>query len=341
MDLSPRPRIRSRHTRGKSAQVDASELVVVSETIENGVVTAEEVVAEVPLDVDSIMAAGACCMKDYDLHHYMHLPDYLKHNPHITHGYRVNLSFKQTTYSLFHWHNETLNVWTHFAGFLAFIVLSILSYATWLNRAALGEVLSSAVFFLSALMMMLFSTIFHLYNCCSSRHYDFTAKLDYSGIAVLIVGSYYPLLYYIYYCPDQYIWRYGYGIIITGFGAAALYSVWQGKMHVPGTEGLRLFIFLGMGLFGIIPLPQSILIYGWQIVPALSKCALMGFCYVFGSLIYAKKWPESFFPGKFDSILSSHNIWHLFVLGGVISHYFAVMAAQQFRTTIAGTTCSI
>ena len=228
-------------------------LVVEKETLEGPIDAAEW-----DEDVLRVAAAGLCCSKDYELQQFVHLPDYLKHNPHITHGYRVNLTFKQTTFSLFHWHNETLNVWTHLGGLLLFLVMAAGAYATWLNRAAIGEIVTSTVFFLSAMMMLLFSSVFHLYNCCSDRHYDFTAKLDYSGIAVLIVGSYYPLLYYIYYCPDQYIWRYGYGIIITGFGIAALYTIWQGKMHQAGNEALRLFIFLGMGLFGVIPLPQSL-----------------------------------------------------------------------------------
>jgi adiponectin receptor len=264
MDLSPRGRIRSRHVRGKSTQMVDSELTMIADSVGSSVSAVDSVVETLREEIDELgnvlqdSVAAACCVKDYDLHHYMHLPDYLKHNPHITHGYRVNLSLRQTTFSFFHWHNETLNVWTHFAGFVLFLILALLSYATWLNRATLGEIITSTVFFLSAMMMMLFSTIFHLYNCCSSGHYDFTAKLDYSGIAVLIVGSYYPLLYYIYSCPDQWMWKYGYGLIITAFGAAALFTVWQGKMHTPGTEAFRLFIFLGMGLFGVIPLPQSI-----------------------------------------------------------------------------------
>lgn len=201
---------------------------------------------------------ATCCGRDYVLHQYQQLPDFLKHNPHIHTGYRVNLTVKQTTFSFFHWHNESLNVWTHASGFLLFFILASASYATWLAQAALGEIISSTAFFLAALMMMLCSTLFHLYNCCSSKHYDFMAKLDYTGIAVLIAGSYYPLLYYIYYCESEALWRYGYGIIISLFGAAALYIVWKGKMHVPGNEALRLFIFLGMGLFGVIPLPHSL-----------------------------------------------------------------------------------
>lgn len=201
---------------------------------------------------------ATCCARDYDLHHYQQLPDYLKHTPHILQGYRVGLSMRQTTFSFFHWHNESLNVWTHAAGFLLFFILAIVSYATWLAQAAVGEVMSSTAFFAAALLMMLFSTLFHLYNCRSSKHYDIMAKLDYSGIAILIVGSYYPLLYYMYYCPEEALWRYGYGTIITLFGVAAMYNVWRGKMHTAGNEAFRLIIFLGMGLFGVIPLPHSI-----------------------------------------------------------------------------------
>lgn len=255
-----RPRFRLTET--ESVTVVENDMTTIVETTSTRTVTITEggSTEESIWDEDDmrIAAAAVCCSKDYELHQFVHLPDYLRHNPHITHGYRVNLTLKQTTFSLFHWHNETLNVWTHLGGLLLFVILALASYTTWLNRAVFGELFSSTVFFLSAMMMLLFSSIFHLYSCCSSGHYDFTAKLDYSGIAILIVGSYYPLLYYIYYCPDQYIWRYGYGAIITSFGIAALYFIWKGLMHQPGTEGLRLFIFLGMGLFGIIPLPQSI-----------------------------------------------------------------------------------
>ena len=199
----------------------------------------------------------SCCVRNYDLHCYPQIPDYLQHNPFIEAGYRVNLSFWQTTYSFFHWHNESLNVWTHFVGFLFFAVLAIISYTTWLNQVSIGELFSSTAFFMSVVTMMLFSSIFHLYSCCSSDAYDFTAKLDYSGITILIVGSYYPLLYYMYYCPEQWIWRYGYGSIITFLGIIALVAVWKGVMHTPGTEVIRLSIFMGMGFFGVIPLPQS------------------------------------------------------------------------------------
>jgi adiponectin receptor len=45
-------------------------------------------------------------------------------NPHITTGYRIGFhTFKQALRSFFMWHNETLNVWTHFCGKILFMGL--------------------------------------------------------------------------------------------------------------------------------------------------------------------------------------------------------------------------
>ena len=55
-------------------------------------------------------------------------PEYHRYNPHIKGGYRIHYySWKATLWSLFQCHNETINVWTHFAGFWAtFVGLLIL-----------------------------------------------------------------------------------------------------------------------------------------------------------------------------------------------------------------------
>lgn len=47
-------------------------------------------------------------------------PDYHRYNPYILAGYRINYnSWGSTLWSLFQCHNETMNVWSHFLGFLA------------------------------------------------------------------------------------------------------------------------------------------------------------------------------------------------------------------------------
>jgi len=57
--------------------------------------------------------------------------------------------------------------------------------------------------------------------------------------------------------------------------------------------------------------------------PQLKFWYIGGAVYISGCLIYIFRFPERIFPGKFDLIGSSHQIWHIFVLGGIIFHHFA------------------
>ena len=44
---------------------------------------------------------------------YKELPKYMKDNEFILNYYRANWSLKEALFSIFRWHNETLNVWTY------------------------------------------------------------------------------------------------------------------------------------------------------------------------------------------------------------------------------------
>ncbi|XWS27058.1 hypothetical protein CRYUN_Cryun26dG0083900 [Craigia yunnanensis] len=61
----------------------------------------------------------------YTLVSYNELPDYMKDNDFILNYYRANWSIKEALFSIFRWHNETLNVWTHFLGFILFLGLTM------------------------------------------------------------------------------------------------------------------------------------------------------------------------------------------------------------------------
>jgi len=51
--------------------------------------------------------------KRFALVSFWELPDYMKDNEFIHNYYRANWPLKEALFSIFRWHNETLNVWTY------------------------------------------------------------------------------------------------------------------------------------------------------------------------------------------------------------------------------------
>lgn len=50
----------------------------------------------------------------------------MKDNDHITHGYRINFDTpRKIIKSLFMWHNESVNIWTHFLPALTIIIVLV------------------------------------------------------------------------------------------------------------------------------------------------------------------------------------------------------------------------
>jgi len=192
-------------------------------------------------------------------------------------------------------------------------------------------------------MCMGFSCMFHTVLNHSPKMFKLFSRLDYSGISLLVVGSYVPWLYYAFFCnPVLYI-TYTTVVCLIG-GVGVVVSLWE-KFDQPKYRTFRAGVFLTMGLSAVIPGVHYAVLYGWQIAlqrASLGWMILMGCIYVTGTMMYMLQIPERFCPGKFDLWFQSHQIFHVFILIAIFVHYHGIslLEFQHMEMRLNKTLCS-
>ncbi len=164
---------------------------------------------------------------------------------------------------------------------------------------------SFTVFGIAAIFLFTSSTIYHW----GSEERTWLQRLDHSAIYVMIAGSYTPIALLA--LPNPQNW-----IVLVLQWSLAIFGVVFTVTRKKTPTWLRLTLYLVMGwmlLAFVQPLLNHTTLY--TVVWLFAG----GFVYTLGSIIYATKRPN-LWPGKF----SSHELWHLFVLGGAACH-FAMM----------------
>jgi len=269
----------------------------------------------------------------YELVKFEELPGYLQGNDFLRNGYRANFSWTLCWMSIFRLHNETINIWTHLLGTLLFfgLMLAVLVWDWKLKDSNFEDKLVFFVFFFGAQCQMLFSTIFHTFSCQSHRWYKWFARLDYTGICMMIVGSYYPCIYYTLRChPAVSILHLS---LISIAGAIGILVSMMPVFQAPRFRVLRVLVFVAVGLYILILLPHIWFLYGFgQIWPLLWRLLIMGALYICGAVIYATRSPECCCPGKFDYGWHSHPIWHIFtIVAGLVQMYNVLFAYEHYK----------
>ena len=199
------------------------------------------------------------------------------------------------------------------------------------------------VFILSAIICLSLSSLYHLFNAHSCKVYRIMSRLDYAGISLLVSGSFFPPIYYMYYCIESIVYL---GLIILYLVGISLFCLivfivaLMPAFQKPKYRCLRGTIFLVLGLTGIVPCINLIFVYflfrqdSYRFSKGLYLYLCMALCYIVGVVIYVLRLPERFVPGKVDSFGNSHNIWHLFVLSACIFHYFGALDNYYSRQQV-------
>jgi adiponectin receptor len=277
--------------------------------------------------------------------HFDLLPSWLRNNSYLHFGHRPQLSsFTQCFESIFRIHTETGNIWTHLIGFVAFIVITVVffikPFCDHCSDVHVADKVIFLFFFGGALLCLACSTLYHTVLCHSPDVSSLFHRLDHCGIAILIVGSVIPWLYYGFYC--QFYAKLTYMIIISVLGLATLIVVMWEKFSQPEYRKMRAALFISLGLIAGLPIFHFAILNGFSQALELASIhymVLMGALYIIGALIYASRIPERFFPGKCDIWFQSHQLFHLFVVAAAFVHYRGISLMAINRLTL-GTNCT-
>ena len=128
------------------------------------------------------------------------LPLWLQDNVYIQRGYRpASNSYRKSATSIFHIHNETVNIWTHLVGSIVAASVGLATCSSIRTRFHLAtdeDVLVLACFFLCAFTCLGMSATYHAISNHSEPVARLGNRLDYLGIIFLIWGSFVPSIYY-------------------------------------------------------------------------------------------------------------------------------------------------
>jgi hemolysin III len=196
---------------------------------------------------------------------------------------------------------EFWNTITHFVGFI--LCLGGIPLLFYFNQNLTNLSFAACALFSLGLLMV--------YGSSSAYHFVIDKRLkkklrilDHISIYYLILGSYAPLCLITLYDAS------GRTIFLTVLSLAVVGTI--KKIFFTGKYGfISLFLYLLMGWMIIFYFRSIINLIDFR---ALVLIALGGLFYTSGVVFYARDKKKYF-----------HAIWHLFVLGGSLFHYLAVL----------------
>lgn len=267
--------------------------------------------------------------REHGLIRYEDLPVPWRVNPHIVKGYRFTESKVDCVRSMFSISNEAVNIWSHAIGLIIVLSIAFYFYPTSItfSLSTKTDILIAAVFFFAACKCLVCSTMWHTMNSVADQTLmECFACVDYTGISLLIAASIITTEYTAFYCEPVSRWVYMTLSLTLGIGGVIL--PWHPTFNRQDMAWARVAFYITLGATGFAPVIQLNLTRGgawtWDFYLPIAKSLAV---YVVGACVYASHVPERWFPGAFDYIGGSHNLWHFAVLGGILFHYTAM---QEF-----------
>jgi hemolysin III len=198
---------------------------------------------------------------------------------------------------------EIANAVSHGLGaLLAMAALPILVHSAAL-RGGVADVVAASLFAGTAILLYIVSTVYHALP--AGRAKAWLNRMDHAAIYLFIAGSYMPFLF----GALRGVWGWSlFGVLWAAAALGVTAKLFNRLRHPLWSTGL----YLAMGWVAVVaavPLTQQLSTAGlvWLVAGGLS--------YTAGAVVFI-----------FDERLRyGHFVWHLFVLGGSVCHFFAAL----------------
>ena len=201
---------------------------------------------------------------------------------------------------------------THFIGMLMAIFAAVPLLIKAAHEPSRIYIISLAIYAASLILLYAASTTYHTFDI-SAKVNTVLKKIDHMMISVLIAGSYTPV------CLIVLKGKTGI-ILLSIVWAIAIAGILIKAFWVYCPKWVSSVLYIGMGWTCVLAFTQilnnmSPAAFGWLLAG--------GIIYTVGGVIYALKLP--LFNNKHKNF-GSHEIFHLFVMGGSTCHFIVMYA---------------
>ena len=208
---------------------------------------------------------------------------------------------------------DRLSALSHFIGFLCSIVLTpVLLIKGALDGMSAAELGALSIFTLSMVLLYGASTAYHSFDLGDNDRNRRLRKLDHMMIPVLIAGTYTPL------CVTTLRNNGGMTLLAVIWILAILSILFKAfRVNCPRFVSSVIYIAMGWACAPYLGALHSLLTPG-----GFRFLLLGGILYTTGGIIYATKLPML----EKNKEFRSHELFHLFILGGTLMHYLMVFS---------------
>ena len=196
---------------------------------------------------------------------------------------------------------EIVNSVTHGVGSLLAIAACVILIVTAAMKGGAMRVVSASVYGATLIMMFTMSTLYHaLTNDRAKRVFR---VFDHTSIFLLIAGTYTPVAL----------------VTLRGkIGCTVFGIVWGISLIGIVLNAIDIERFKKVSVLSYIIMGWCSLLTFYQLLKTITKGGIIflivgGALYTVGVIFY-----------KMKKVRYMHSIWHLFVLGGAIMHYFCI-----------------